>query len=148
MVIPLAESAGKVFDGPDATVIFDPAKGDRNDRFGFGLRIQSKFETFDIEADKLAERGAFPPADDLQPFLMNQFFLWDVKGHNLHNWTCGIQQKSAREAIVSFAPVPLPPSPGEAVEPPPVEAPTKLLFHSIIRTTTEVMFDFHDVPLP
>jgi hypothetical protein len=142
IAVALADSQGKSFDGPDATLTveslqFDPVNG--QGRVSMALRVRSKFEDLDVEPDKPAEPGSIPPVPDSIPFLDRQIVLIDGDGRKSHGWGTAYQRIGPKEALLSFSNVPF-----ER----PLTIPAKLHFYGLIRTTVEIPFEFRDIPLP
>ncbi len=141
IIVPIAGSQGKSFDGPDAVVTvqslqFDPSKGP----LSIELRVRSKFQDLDVEPDKPAEPGSIPPVPDSIPYLDRQIIVLDEKGRRLYQLGNSCRWIGPKEASVSIDDSPFDEGPRII--------PAKLLFYGIIRTTAEIPFAFRDIPLP
>jgi hypothetical protein len=140
LAVPLADSQGKSFDGPDARVTFQTLQLDPTKLPSIKLLIESSFEDLDAQM-----------APHTMPFLQNQLFLVDDKGKTIDGWDgwyLSQTPKGPKEVEVQFALGPVPVYGGDDQREPIVRTPAKLLFYGIIRTTVEIPFQFDDVPLP
>ncbi len=139
--IPLADSQGKSFDGPDATLTVESLQLDPKGPKGMSLRIRirSKFDDLEIEPDEPAGPGPTPPGSYPYPFLDRQAVMLDANGRKLMGWGTGTKRLGPKEALLSSNYFLREESP---------MIPAKLLFYGIIRTTAEIPFEFRDVPLP
>ncbi len=155
IIVPLADSHGKTFDGPDATLTMQAVRLDAAKGPSIALLLRSKFEELD-----LPEPAADNPVGQVQPFpvpaidpkvlvvdwslfLESQFILVSEKGQRILGWNPQFVRKGPREALVTFRPNH---NPFQFDQHPAI--PAKLLFFSIMRTTAEIPFEFRDIPLP
>ncbi len=140
MVVPLADSQGKSFDGPDARVTIQTVQLEPTKLTFIKLLIESRLE--DLDAQR---------APHTTPFLRRQLLLVDDKGKTIDGWDGWYltqTPKGSKEVEVYFALGPLPVQGGDDRREPIVRTPAKLLFYGIIQTTVEIPFQFDDVPLP
>jgi hypothetical protein len=158
IVVPLAGSEGHSFGGPDATltiqsVQLDPTRAE----LSIKLILRTKTEDLDVPAPIVDAVQQVPPGQ-LPPFrqvvigrkpsvahwggfLRSQFFLTDDRGREIYHWNAEFQRRGPREALATFRY-------NQIEEGHPTESPNTLFFYSLIRTTAEIPFEFHDIPLP
>jgi hypothetical protein len=142
IMVPIAGSQGQSFDGPEATLMIqsirlDPAK----DPSSITLVLRSKFENLDLPEHLPESANAWLPT--WGAFLPYQFVVLDDKGQEIPHWRPEFERKGHREALVT-----LHPNPRFDEDDQPTAVPAKLLFYGLIRTTTEIPFEFRDIPLP